>query len=82
MHHCVDSYDRWCYDGVFRIFSLMDSQGMRSTLCIEQADHGRWLVQQVRGTCNAGVSKATHAIAREVAKRYTAVTNERLENPL
>lgn len=81
MHHCVDSYDGWCYQGVFRIFSLTDPQGMRSTLCIEQADHGRWVVQQVRSTCNAAVPKTTLAAARQVAKRYTELTNERLENP-
>ncbi|HDR9068222.1 TPA: PcfJ domain-containing protein [Burkholderia vietnamiensis] len=80
MHHCVGSYDSWCADGEFRIFSLVDPEGMRSTLCIEQTDAGRWQVQQVRGTCNASVSKVTHAIARIVAKRYSEAVVEQIEN--
>ncbi|WP_420213516.1 PcfJ domain-containing protein (plasmid) [Burkholderia aenigmatica] len=80
MHHCVGSYDSWCVAGEFRIFSLVDPEGMRSTLCIEQSDAGQWLVQQVRGTCNASVPKTTHAIARIVAKRYSEAVIEQIEN--
>jgi hypothetical protein len=81
MHHCVGGYDGWCHRGEFRIFSLVDPVGARSTLCIEQTDAGQWLVQQVRGTCNASVSKATHALSRIVAKRYSEAAIEQIENP-
>ncbi|MRU28315.1 PcfJ domain-containing protein [Xylella fastidiosa] len=81
MHHCVGNYDDWCERGDFRIFSLVDPAGIRSTLCIEQTDTGQWFVQQVRGTCNASVTKVTHAISRAVAKRYTDAVIEQIENP-
>lgn len=76
LHHCVGTYDAWCDDGVFRIFSLTDAQGARSTLCIERTEGGPWVVQQVRAAHNAAVPIAAEAVARAVAKRYTQATIE------
>ena len=73
MHHCVGSYDVDCHEGYIRIFSLTDSQGLRSTLSIEDTGDNTWRVEQVRGVCNGEVSDETMQVSKKIANRYTEI---------
>lgn len=76
MHHCVGDYDGDCAEGYFRIFSVTDPSGARSTLCIQHTSDGRWTVQQMYGVCNELVPPETEKIGKKVAKLYSQLARE------
>jgi len=70
MRHCVASYAARCSTRNFRIFSLTNGKGARSTLCICPDSAGRWLVLEHSGVQNGLVPSSVRKIASEVCRLY------------
>jgi hypothetical protein len=70
MHHCVASYASRCARLSFRIFSLTEESGIRSTLCICPGRSGRWRVYEHSGFKNSRVSLRAAKAANTVCRLY------------
>ena len=68
MSHCVGSYARLCHDGIYRVFSLKEPDGVRSTLGIRLRRKGVITLDQHRGPYNSQVSPKASAAARKLLK--------------
>lgn len=69
-HHCVGNYAAYCIRGQYRVFSVEEADGTRSTLGLDLNAEGAWSVDQHRGVCNGPVSKKAQRAGRELAVRY------------
>jgi hypothetical protein len=69
MRHCVSSYARKCHMEGYRIFSLIEPEGWRSTLGLRPGDGG-YVIDQHKGPGNGPVSPAAARAAREVCRLY------------
>lgn len=70
-HHCVGSYDNRCIEGIYRVFSLEDRKGNRSTLGIALSPDRRWIVDQHYGKYNGVISDEAKKAGEEISLRYT-----------
>ncbi len=70
-HHCVGSYDNRCIEGIYRVFSLEDRKGNRSTLGIALSPYRRWIVDQHYGKYNGVISDEAKKAGEEISLRYT-----------
>jgi len=69
MRHCVTSYTRLCQKSGYRVFSLEEADGTRSTLSL--IPHGKgYDIEQHKGRANGPVSPAAARAAREVCRLY------------
>lgn len=78
--HCVESYTMECKEGNYRLFSLVEPDGTRSTLGIVKVKNGRnpqWIVSQHRGKHNGAVSKLASDVAMKVADVYDIARKSR-----
>lgn len=72
--HCVASYDRQCMEGTYRVFSLEDPDGNRSTLGIVFSSHDRaWKVDQHFGKCNGPISTVAEKAGMSLSFKYTEI---------
>lgn len=80
LKHCVQNYDKYCYDDIYRIFSIREKlTGFRYTLGIEIDDEaGQWNVQQCYGHCNVNAPEHVHSIAKEFTSLYNNACTEQL----
>lgn len=69
-HHCVGSYTHECVQGHYRVYSVLEPDGTRSTLGLWLDEVGRWSVQQHRGKFNGAVSVEAARAGRELVIRY------------
>lgn len=71
-HHCIGSYDTRCMEGIYRVFSLEDREGNRSTLGIAfLVSPPRWIVNQHYGKYNGAISDEAKKAGEEISLRYT-----------
>ena len=70
MRHCVGSYSQRCLKIGWRLFSLTEPNGDRSTLSLSLGNGG-FIIDQHRGPANGPVSPAAAKIAREICRLYT-----------
>lgn len=80
MHHCVGSYADDCWEGYYRVFSVVSPTGERSTVGLECHSKFRWVVQQMYGVCNAVLPSETLDIGKKVANLYSKLARERAVN--
>lgn len=69
-HHCVGSYAQDCLRGDYRVYSIIEPDGTRSTLGLWLDNRGRWSVEQHRGKHNGTVSIEAARVGRELVNRY------------
>jgi hypothetical protein len=67
MRHCVSSYTWQCLKGGWRLFSLLETDGTRSTLSLRPQSNG-FVIDQHKGLANNQVSPAASKVAREVCR--------------
>ena len=71
MRHCVSSYVQRCLKEGFRIFSLVEPGGERSTLSLVPQKGGMFVIDQLNGPYNGRVSPAASKAALELCRLYT-----------
>ena len=71
MRHCVSSYTWRCLNDGYRIFSLLEANGTRSTLSLRPKSCEDFVIDQHKGLANGRVSLAASKAAREVCRLYT-----------
>ncbi|CEG14791.1 conserved hypothetical protein [Xanthomonas citri pv. citri] len=69
MSHCVGGYTPRCIDGRYRVYSLLEPDGTRSTLGL-RITRRQVSVEQHRGKYNGPISPLAEAAGRELAVRY------------
>ncbi|MGS0567137.1 PcfJ domain-containing protein [Xanthomonas oryzae] len=69
MSHCVGGYTPRCIDGRYRVYSLLEPDGTRSTLGL-RITRRQVSVEQHRGNYNGPISPLAEAAGRELAVRY------------
>lgn len=77
-HHCVGSYTHDCVQGYYRVYSVLEPDGTRSTLGLWLDEVGRWSVEQHRGKYNGTVSVEAARAGREFVSRYQQAHLERV----
>jgi hypothetical protein len=70
MAHCVGSYASMCSKDRYRVFSIKEPDGKRSTLGIYISEQGA-VLDQVRGAYNAEVSGVVQRVAEQVTALYS-----------
>ena len=71
MQHCVASYADLCQSNRYRVFTVCDADGKRSTLGItinKRGDEARW--DQHYGKCNSAVSARVKAAGKKLVTAY------------
>jgi len=71
MQHCVASYADLCQSNRYRVFTVCDADGKRSTLGItinERGNKARW--DQHYGKCNSAVSAKVKAAGKKLVTAY------------
>ncbi|EHM51859.1 PcfJ domain-containing protein [Cardiobacterium valvarum] len=71
MQHCVASYADLCLSNRYRVFTVCDADGKRSTLGItinERGNKARW--DQHYGKCNSAVSARVKAAGKKLVTAY------------
>lgn len=71
MQHCVASYTDLCLSNRYRVFTVCDADGKRSTLGIainERGDKAKW--DQHYGKCNTAVSARVKAVGKKLITAY------------
>jgi hypothetical protein len=74
MQHCVKTYLRQCISGSSQIYSLHSSVG-RSTLELSRQGN-TWRISQLRGTMNATAPESHIPVARVIASRVRAASEQ------
>lgn len=69
MSSCVGGYTPWCIDGHYRVYSLLEPDGARSTLGL-QITRRQVSVEQHRGKYNGAISPLAEAAGRKLAVLY------------
>jgi hypothetical protein len=69
MRHCVQTYASRCVNEGWRVFSLKEAEGTRSTLSL-RPQNNNYIIDQHKGPENAPVSPAAARAAREVCRLY------------
>lgn len=67
--HCVASYEKLCVSGVYRIYSVIEPDEIKSTLCLEIHEKAV-RVQQHRGKFNGAISREAETAGTKFAKLY------------
>jgi hypothetical protein len=70
MRHCVSSYTQRCLNLGYRIFSLDEADGTRSTLSLRPQNDG-YTIEQHAGPGNGPVSPAAARAALKICRLYT-----------
>jgi len=78
MRHCVGTYALRCQYAGWRVFSLWEEDGTRSTLSLKPGDDG-FTIDQHYGPENRPVSPAAARAAREVCRLYNQKFREATE---
>ena len=71
MRHCIVSYAQRCLEFGYRIFSLIEPDGRRSTLSLRPSSSGVFVLDQHKGPENAPASRAAARAARKICGLYT-----------
>lgn len=71
-HHCVGGYDLQCAAGQYRVYTVVEPDGTRSTLglWLPSGKGGRWLIDQHRGKYNGGISDVARAAGEHLLRLY------------
>lgn len=69
MHHCVGQYAGWCHRGKYRVFSVKEPDGSRSTLGFE-IRRRKVLWDQHMGKYNGPISPAALDAGKQLAGAY------------
>ena len=81
MQHCVASYADLCLANRYRVFTVCDADGKRSTLGMtinERGDKARW--DQHYGKCNSAVSARVKAAGKKLVTAYNRALPEKQDS--
>ena len=81
MRHCVVAYAPLCLNGGWRVFSLQEADGARSTLSLKPGSNG-FAIDQHKGQENRPVSPAAARAAGEVCRLYNRKGREAAETAM
>lgn len=76
MKHCVATFDESCFMGSYRVFSLTDEKGMRSTLGTH-FNGQTYKLHQHYGKYNSAVSKKFKSVATKLLKQLNKADTEK-----
>lgn len=70
LHHCVGGYDRECLSGLYRVYTMIEPDGTRSTIGLRLDQGKRWTIDQHRGKYNGGVSEVARNAGEHLLGLY------------
>lgn len=77
-HHCVGGYAQDCASGYYRIYTVVEPDGTRSTLGLWLESGDKWSIEQHRGKFNGAISPPARSAGEELLRLYQKAHREQI----